>query len=376
MLKIKRQLIRLYALLRSILAILNGSKNLLFSKNRLFSKYYPHNTRFVVGNSPKIAIVALYPEDTKLYSRSLENLILGLADNKVHTILVINNDIINPELKRIIDLYDCSFISRKNFGRDFGAYQCGILALMRLGLLGKLDRLYLINDTLIWRESSTRIINQISQEKFQSIWLNLERNVHAHSFFLSFSKEVVTNPNFLRFWSRYIPSNSRNHAIHKGENQLTNVLLRSKFTCKPLVTPKYIEAMLLEYLQRNSTEFHFAKTIRLGFLWPANPPLADANRELAVDQNSVFDEKSWIRQVSSFSYSDAPHRLALILELVGYLPLKKDLFKFYNLQEIEEVLELSDHPYKEAVLSYYLQRSQIHQASNLRTRILRALGEV
>jgi hypothetical protein len=332
--------------------------------------------RFVDGSFRKMAIVALYPEETKLYTKSLENLLVGLVDNKVHPILVINNHFINPELQKIIDLYDCSFILRKNFGRDFGAYQCGVLALARNKSLKKLDRLYLINDTLIWRESPSRIIHQTSQDKFQSIWLNLERNVHAHSFFLSFSNEILTHPNFLSFWNQYIPSNSRNHAIHKGENELTNVLLRSKFTCKPLVTPKFIEEALLEYLESNANTFDFAKTIRLGLLWPANPPLSDVNRVLETNQNIGFDEKNWVRQISSYSYSDAPHRLALILELSRYLPLKRDLFKFFSLQEIGEVLDLSEHPFKEGVLDYYLQRSQNFQASNLRTRLLRLLGEI
>jgi hypothetical protein len=376
MLKLKRLLIRLYALLRSYLNLLVGIKNLLLSKNRLLSKRHLHNTRFVNGSFLKMAIVALHPEESKLYTKSLENLLVGLVDNKVHPVLVINNRIINPELQKLIDLYECSFILRKNIGRDFGAYQCGVLTLTRNQRLKKLDRLYLINDTLIWRESPSRIINQTSQENFQSIWLNLERNVHAHSFFLTFSNEVITHPNFLRFWNRYIPSNSRNHAIHKGENKLTNVLLRSKFTCKPHVTPKFIEEALVEYLESNANAFDFAKTIRLGLLWPANPPLADINRALEANLNVDLDAKNWVRHISSFSYSDAPHRLALILELSRYLPLKRDLFKFYSLQEIEEVLDLTQHPLKEGILDYYLQRSQKHQASNPQNKLLRLLGEI
>ena len=374
--KLKGLLIRLYAFLGSNFNLLVGIKNLLLSKNRLLLKYHLYSMRFVDGSFLKMAIVALYPEESKLYTESLENLLVGLVENNVHPILVINNQIINAELQKFIDLYDCSYILRKNFGRDFGAYQCGVLALIRNKSLKKLDRLYLINDTLIWRESPSRIIQETSREKFQSIWLNLERNVHAHSFFLSFSNEVITHSNFLRFWNRYIPSNSRNHAIHKGENQLTNVLLRSKFTCKPLVTPKFIEEALIEYLDSNASAFDFAKTIRLGLLWPANPPLADVSRALEANSIIGFDEKNWVRLISGYSYSDAPHRLALILELSRYLPLKRDLFKFYGLQEIEEVLNLSEHPFKESLLDYYLQRSQNHQASNLHTRLLRLLGEI
>jgi hypothetical protein len=376
MLKLKRLSIRLYSFLRSNLNLLIGIKNLILSKIHLLSKHNLHNVKFVEGNFLKIAIVALYPEETKLYTKSLENLLVGLVDNKVHPILVINNHSLNPELQKIIDMYDCSLILRKNFGRDFGAYQCGVLTLARKKSLKKLDRLFLINDTLIWRENSSRIIRQTSLDEFQSIWLNLERNVHAHSFFLSFSNGVIANPNFLKFWNRYIPSNSRNHAIHKGENQLTNVLLRSKFTCKPLVTPKFIEKALVEYLENNINAFGFARTIRLGFLWPGNPPFADVKRSLEDNLYVDLEEKNWVRQISSFGYSDAPHRLALVLEVCRFLPLKRDLFKFYSLQEIEEVLEFSEHPFKESLLDYYLQRSQNHQASNPKTKLMRSLGEI
>lgn len=376
MLKSKRLLIKVYAYVNSLSKLIVGIKNLYISRYRIFQKLHLRNVKYVEGDFLRVAIVALYPAKNNLYLKSLENLLLGLAENEVHAFLVINSDKIDSEIQRIVDLYKCSVILRKNFGRDFGAYQCGVLALIRSERLEKLDRLYLINDTLIWRANPTMIIQETSREKFQSIWLNLEQNVHAHSFYLSFSNEVITNPKFLKFWSKYIPSNSRNHAIHKGENQLTNVLLQVHFICQPLVTPKFLEDKLSRVFQLNPNKFLFAKTLRIGNLWPANPPLADVKRPLEIDLHKTIDEKEWIRVVSAYSYSDAPHRLALITELFEELPLKKDLFKFFGLQEISEVLNFTSHPYRVDAITYYLNRSQNHQASNMRIKLLRSTGEI
>ena len=141
---------------------------------------------------------------------------------------------------------NCIFILRKNIGRDFGAYKAGIRWLKDSGLFTDIERLFLINDTMIWMESSKDIVCECSKDAWSSMFLNLEIHTHAQSFFLSFSKEVLANEEFQKFWERYVPLNYRKHAILNGEVKLSSILLDQGFTCKPYVGTSLLEGSLFK----------------------------------------------------------------------------------------------------------------------------------
>lgn len=343
------------------------SKSFIF--NYLILKQDIHKS---LHGAKRIAIVALFPSNSDLYLDSLKNLFEGLSKNKYAILAVSNRDIDSSRLKLMMKNYEVSSILRKNVGRDFGAYQTGVLYLERSHQINQVEQLVLCNDTLIWGGNPQGVIEELSTGDFRSIWLNLEQNVHAHSFFLTFSNLVLTSKEFRNFWKYYLPSNSRNHAIHRGENGLTNSLLSAGFNCQPLVTPSYIEEKFRSFAKSNKNPKATLQICRIGRLFPGMPPIAP---ESPMSEKCVeFDKLSNYLQL--FAFSDAPHRLALYFILFGDLPIKSDLYKFYNIAELRSVLNICNYPDAEAIEEHFLEKSASFQKSDSSTRKLRRLGEI
>jgi len=320
------------------------------------------------SSNSSVAIIGIYPQRHNVYQHSIKNLLDGLKSNGIQ-IIVVSNAELNQELTDLFRKYQSSVILRKNQGRDFGAYQSGLLWLRDQGYLAQVKRLLFINDTLIWLKSSIEVVKETCEHDWQSIYLNLERNVHAHSFYLSFSERVVQSQRFLDFWDDYLPQDSRNHAIHNGENQLSNILIAEGFSCKPLVTPEFVKSGLIRVKRSKSLTVKVFSTPISG-LYPGNPPQTGRERRVFrnIEVNTFFD------QLASFAYSDAPHRLGLTLHLTSNLPLKADLFKFYAISEILSVAH--DAVARELLSDFYLVKSQKFQVSDRATKRLRRLGEI
>jgi hypothetical protein len=80
--------------------------------------------------------------------------------------------------------------------------------------------------------------------------------------------------------------------------------------------------------------------------------------------------------LAEYVFSDAPHRLGLVFASMGRLPIKCDLFKFYNLAEIEKSLSQLDPALRKQIVNYFLNRSIKFQVSTKINNKLRRLGEI
>ena len=367
-----RQLKNLY--LRFERKIFRSKCFLVGSKRRITRKVFGDMTVISVKNNfvysnPRVAILGLFPVSSEIYLYSLQNLLEGLKVDKTQ-IIVVSNKQIEKEINSLLEKYNATVIVRKNEGRDFGAYQCGLLWLKKEKLLNNVKRLFLINDTLIWLNSSRDILEGTSKHDWQSIYLNLERNVHAHSFYLSFSERIIQSEGFLKFWEAYSPQDSRYHAIHKGENELSNVLLISGFTCKPLVTPEYLQSAYLK-VRKSQTLIRRIKNTPIGDLYPGAPPHSGKVGKIFLDYKN---NDLVVNELATFVYSDAPHRLGLILHLLSDVPLKVDLFKFYSVSEIASTVKQARNV--QLVADFYASKAQQFQKSDSLTIKLRRLGEI
>lgn len=327
----------------------------------------------------RVAIIACFPQPGALYLKSLGNLLIGLHKNSITPFIVFNSDShlqIPQDLESFLHNNKTDYIVRSNYGRDFGAYQSGIQFLQKSNLYKEINRLILVNDTLIWPNSSNEIIQNTTKLDFQSIWLNLEQNVHAHSFYISLSGRVLSDNNFLQFWKKYLPLDSRNHAIHAGENALTNTLLTSGFTCHPYVTHDYIIAACNELLLNNPTNFELLRHSRVSKLLPGHPPFAFDEIENLFNAK-VLSAAELIEIFGSLVHSDAPHRMGLLNIILADLPIKQDLFKYYGLHELKNVLRAKfESDFADQIIEYFMARSQRYQKSDTKTVKLRKLGEL
>jgi hypothetical protein len=144
-------------------------------------------------------------------------------------------------------IYDLSsfpitIIKRQNFGRDFGAYKCGISYLEKFKLVDQLDSLLLCNDSVIYGQNFGDFLKEFESKSsyWAAAFVNFEKHTHAQSFFQSFPRDVLQNEIFRNFWQNYYPSNRRVYAINQGEVGLSQRLFSHGFFPISIVNAKII----------------------------------------------------------------------------------------------------------------------------------------
>ena len=298
----------------------------------------------------KVAILAIYPVSSPGYIKSIERLIRGLSLRE-YTIVCVSNRKIPQD---IIDLLsnEMNFIAvRKNFGRDFGGYQAGFNWLKKQSEFQNVEHLILVNDTLLWFDNVESILGNLENKSWGCLFLNQEMHTHAQSFCLHFDNTVFTSQAFMDFWDSYLPTNYRRYAIVFGEVGLTNTLLKSGFTPRPVASLSSIN----EKTSANELSLELARVLPIGALQSArNLPLlfpgdlsASYSSYLAEIKKTTkfktlpdyFSLENWLKR---FIHSDPPHKIGLHLSLLKQLPMKRDMYKFHSLDNIFAALQVID----------------------------------
>jgi hypothetical protein len=171
------------------------------------------------------------------------NALEGLAAAGVNVVVVAN---LVSDSARAQLLAAChSLIDRHNVGRDFGAYKDGVDFVLSIA---EPERLMLLNDSVFWLgERSRDLVNRLAEGgDYLAATETYERQYHAGSFALSFSRAVWQSEPFRRFWAEYRLSNNRRHAIHNGEIKLTATLMRAGWLPKPIYTTSRLRECLCD----------------------------------------------------------------------------------------------------------------------------------
>ena len=319
----------------------------------------------------KVAVVAIYPFEDDLYTKSLKHLLAGMVKNQICICVMVNGSA-STEISEILEEFKCNIFQRMNKGRDFGAYQDGINWLGKNELLQNIDRLFLVNDTLMWFEDSSEVVGQSMREDWHSIFLTLEDKAHAQSFFLSFSGTILKNPEFRKFWKRYAAVRYRKAAIVHGEMALSTLLLENGFICSTLVSPVWINAKF--------KTLNYSAELRqlLSFLEiKANPPKVevpgaergtwsiqeqiDAYMIEETENNEIEDVEffSYLNaMLSHFAFSHAPHRIGIYLYLLFGLPMKADIYKIVSIANIASVIDFRNPESLHCASNFYISKSQ------------------
>jgi len=131
-------------------------------------------------------------------------------------------------------------ITRKNLGRDFGAWKDGISFLQNRNLFANCSELYLINDSAIF------IPNNLNNERFKNEFINdidtdaigltesWQQAYHLQSYFLKFNKRLIHSKTFYDYWTNYPLINSRLFSIENGEIGISQTLLHNGYNLKAL----------------------------------------------------------------------------------------------------------------------------------------------
>jgi len=307
-----------------------------------------------------IAIVAIYPESSSSYAKSLERLLRGFVNQRVQPCLVFNKPP-SIEVERILAATPCVRISRDNQGRDIGAYQAGIGWLIETDRLRMVERLFLVNDTLHWTSEPDEVISSSLVGDWGAMFVNLNVKAHAQSFFLSVSGNVLNNQKFLKFWKRYVPLNSRPWAINQGEIRLSTILIKEGFVCQPYVTAGRVKAAANQLVGKRD-QIEVFQDLEVGNDGGIEPPsvctgrfrleASRSTREAKLGQQSKLVAEArrmntveCVYTVANFVNAQAPHRIGLHLALLLGLPLKTDIYKIYPLGIIDQVVRVCDPEY-------------------------------
>ena len=158
---------------------------------------------------------------------------------------MISNCVLSAEDKKKIKRNSWFLIERKNYGYDFGGYRDGVLFLK--DKLFKINNMILLNDSAWFPISKNNdflnfietanldFIGATSHYGFERLRLpknreglsskikfnTKKRRFHYASYVLAFSKNILSDQNFFRFWKNLRLSGTKNIVVRRGEVGLT-----------------------------------------------------------------------------------------------------------------------------------------------------------
>ena len=217
----------------------------------------------------RTVIFLIFPEAgiTNSHLRTLKYFI----KNNYSPIVISNLPLIESDRSEILKNC-CSLIERKNFGYDFGGYRDAILYLSNK--IKQFDNLLLINDSTWFpilqdnafinfiNNSNLDFIGATSHYGFERLKLpskreNLpktinfnsdNRNFHYASYALSFSKKILNDSNFYKFWKTLRLSGTKNVVVRRGEIGLTQFIIRNKnYSHGSFIDSEKLDATLKEF---------------------------------------------------------------------------------------------------------------------------------
>lgn len=186
-------------------------------------------------------------------SPSVERALQALNQCNIDVIVVSNSDM-NSDTLTYIRNYSSKVIIRGNRGYDFGGFKDATLLLEREK---KYNRYIYLNDSVFFfNDGLIELFQQLKDSRADvcGAFENWEFNYHIQSFCFSISKKIFFDEKFISFWMKYLPANSRVHAIKKGEILLTQLL--RKVACHIEVI--YTLQKLKEKLDSDVSNDHFA----------------------------------------------------------------------------------------------------------------------
>lgn len=343
-----------------------------------------------VSEHVKFAVVVLFPVRHSIYDVSIRNLISALRSNGLHIIVMLNGPVTTP-LKAFFIRENCTIITRKNVGRDFGAYKDGVMWLEREVGLEKIERLLLINDTLLWMNDGAEHIAKTLKSDWSSLFLNFEDHAHAQSFFLSFSNEVLNNKKVIKFWKQYVQTKHRRLAIVKGEIKLSEVLIKEGFRCKSVVNASFVSSPNQE-VEWSHSQLRLLASLPLSQLGSTTSPGVTPGRKLpmtemkdmlgvAIAQNEYEISDQLIKQnlillFSKYCNSNASHRIGLQLYVLFGFPLKTDIYKFQSLDDIHRCVRFKNPECADESLDFFGGKVQQFMEGSRKNIKHRRLGKI
>ena len=220
-------------------------------------------------------------------------------------------------------------ILRRNFGRDFAAYQVGFEYLNKRNLLKDCQRLLFVNDSMYYYPDTKHLIKDFSEN--HAPWVTMfsshEFELHAQSFFQEFSRDIFLRRSFIDFWQTYMPSDLRRSNILKGEIAFSRVVKELGFLPNAIVSLEKVYSLF------NPNEILKSELRALWF---------DSESELS-ELEKLNETQISIQFVKVFQEKNPTHYAGLLSSRLVNAPLKLDLLKFGAVSEHGLRVNLRSH---------------------------------
>lgn len=188
-----------------------------------------------------------------------------------YSVVYINNA--NTEAMDIPKLAELTWLAfdRINTGRDFGAYQDGVLLLQQEGYFSTCETLCMANDSMqfIPGRFSNSFVNAIinfQNGKKTALFSHGSQQVHSHyqSYFQIIKPAIFKGLKFLDFWQSYTPLNHRGHCICNGEIALSRKVYRNFSDSQLLHSSDLLAQEINNIRRKNFTQpFYLNDCLRL-----------------------------------------------------------------------------------------------------------------
>ena len=266
--KIKRELKRVF----SQAANMPGSlaDDYLSGQKYGFNPDAIRQTKGQVPVSTEACIFLIYP-DRGILSSHLQVLEQMKAEG-IYPVLVSNIPLTDAQRAVLAPL--CGLmLERPNAGYDFGGYRDAVLLIE--DMLGQLDRLFILNDS-VWvipsapswfaqaRAAGTQFVgatsnygnaNRIYEGASDAPWgyTPTHKNFHYASYALMFDDSILQSKSFLEYWRRIRLSDAKKKTVRRGEIGLTQHLMAKGFshsaTCGPEALDQELNALETDVLK-------------------------------------------------------------------------------------------------------------------------------
>ena len=196
----------------------------------------------------KFAIYLIFPKQGLLESHLIA---IGYLKQHDFNVVVVSNLPLSANDKGRVLEACWTVIERPNYGYDFGGYRDGIL--MLAPYFENIERLVLLNDSTWfplpgksdWLSeveslnvdfcgaiSAYGVSRQQAKNHRSLVWefSTQHSNFNYCSFALAFSKSLVNNPQFIRFWRKLKLTNRKNKTVRRGEIGLTQLFTKGEMT--------------------------------------------------------------------------------------------------------------------------------------------------
>lgn len=274
-----------------------------------------------VSISGKVAVYLIYP-DLGLQPSHLIGLKYLLSKGYA-PVVVSNLPLTVSEREQLLpSCYMC--LERPNFGYDFGGYRDGILTIM--ADMPNMERLLLINDSTWfplpgcsdWLEKSERLgvglaaaasnygIARVDPDNYKDIkwnYVTTHKNFHFCSYALLFSRELLADSGFKRFWKKFPLSNRKDRTVRRGEIGLSHWVLSKGFSYG---IPYDVATLQKDLEELDDTRL---RTVAENLIVPEDPRLLQVKHEVLAADPSRQELISLVltcvaRQGSSYALAD------------------------------------------------------------------------